>query len=275
MIQNIHLTASTAFDAAKVAEGLRAQFDTVQDPLGSAWCMLTGAFDGYDINKKQRLAKPTEFPLMTTLVMVESNAIVITQTYANAEQNRSTRNFVAWLLTLYDFRIQDDYGKDRTEEFRQEGMKLLFAEQMERGARAPAVAETAPIIISIVPGEEEEPFDAAKVRERLAAQFESLVDPLGSGAIMMCGLREHSEVYQRLRIEDPSRFPACPIARIEADRIEMTFADVDVNRERSARNFILWVQHEYPMARILDVDGADVTDECYTDGIRVLFASAS
>jgi hypothetical protein len=49
-------------------------------------------------------------------------------------------------------------------------------------------------------------LDVASIERFLAQQPDVLIDPLGTGIYLVCGLPEAVETYRDLRLADPSRF---------------------------------------------------------------------
>jgi hypothetical protein len=275
MLQNVYIfVEAVLLDCYLATKVFVDQFDMLLDPMTSEHLILGGTHGSAQWALKERLLEPGRFPITTSVVVVKPEYIRIDQQYSDDDERRSAQNLVAWMFEKYQCRLKDEYGKDWTDVYLAQDLDAIFGADAQLGKRAPllgAPSTKQPTSMSLIPGEDRPPFDANMIHKRLVAQFESLVDPLGTDTIMLCGLREHREIYRQHRLQDPFRFPACPTARIEPHCLHITLADVDVNRERSARNLILWMQHEYPTCCILDAEGDDVTQRCYTEGTNLLF----
>ena len=113
-------------------------------------------------------------------------------------------------------------------------------------------------------------IDVAVVEQFLAKQPDVLLDPVGSGIYMVCGVPAAKKLYRKLRLEDPSRFHYAVLVTVKPEYVNVFQEYGDEARLRSARDIVRWVI-EHLRVRIEDEYGADWTERVAQDGIRVLY----
>jgi hypothetical protein len=130
MVESIFLyPVEGSFDVATIEHFLAQQPDVLLDPLGTGIYLVCGLPESIDFMRDERLAKPSEFPY-AVLVTVKPDCINVFQEYGNKIRLRSARNIVRWVLENTHCRIEDGYRNDWTERVAQQGVGVLYPEQL-------------------------------------------------------------------------------------------------------------------------------------------------
>jgi hypothetical protein len=113
-------------------------------------------------------------------------------------------------------------------------------------------------------------LDVASIEQFLAQQPDVLLDPLGTGTYLVCGVPEAKETFREERLENPSEFPYVVLVTVKPDCLNVYQEWGDEDRLRSARNIVRWVI-EHSRCRIVDEYYKDWTERVAQQGVRVLY----
>jgi hypothetical protein len=113
-------------------------------------------------------------------------------------------------------------------------------------------------------------FDVAAIEQFLAHQPDVLLDPLGTGKYLVCGVPGAKEVYREERIENPTEFPYVVLVTVKPDCVNIYQEWGDEDRLRSARNIVRWLV-EHNQCRIADDYYRDWTERVAKEGVGVLY----
>lgn len=113
-------------------------------------------------------------------------------------------------------------------------------------------------------------FDLAPVHAYLGQLPDVLIDPVGTGVYMVCGLPEAVEAYRERRLEDPSEFPYVVLVTVKPEWINVFQEYGDEDRLRSAREIVRWLL-AHTQARIEDEVREDWTARVASEGVDVLY----
>lgn len=116
-------------------------------------------------------------------------------------------------------------------------------------------------------------FDVDHIRAHLESQADVLLDPLGSGVYMICGLAEAKRLFREERLEAPDQFPYVVLVTVDADCVHVHQEFGDESRLRSTRSFVRWLLDRQP-CRIEDEYGTDWTERVALEGVDVLYPDA-
>jgi hypothetical protein len=116
-------------DVASIERFLAQQPDVLPDPLGTGTYLVCGTPEAKEVFRDQRLANPSEFPYVI-LVTVKPERINIYQEWGDEDNLRSARDIVRWVIEHNRCRIQDDCYRDWTERVAQQGVGVLYPEQL-------------------------------------------------------------------------------------------------------------------------------------------------
>ena len=116
-------------DVAAVESFVAKQPDVLLDPVGSGIYMVCGVPAAKKEYRKRRLADPSRFPYVV-LVTIKPEHVNVFQEYGDEARLRSARTIVRWVIEHSRFRIEDEYGKDWTEEVAQRGIGVLYPERL-------------------------------------------------------------------------------------------------------------------------------------------------
>ena len=108
----------------------RVRQTTLVDPPGSGIYLVCGVPESKEFMRDERLAKPSEFPY-AVLITLKTDCINVFQEYGNALRLRSARSIVRWLLDQTQSRIEDEYRNDWTERVAQQGVGVLYPQQLQ------------------------------------------------------------------------------------------------------------------------------------------------
>ena len=110
-------------------------------------------------------------------------------------------------------------------------------------------------------------LDVASIERFLAQRPDVVVDPLGTGIYMVCGLLEAVEVYRDRRLEDPSEFPYMVLVTVKPEWVNVFQEYGDEDGLRSALDIVSWmIQHNH--VRVMDEYQEDWTDKVAKEGVR-------
>jgi hypothetical protein len=113
-------------------------------------------------------------------------------------------------------------------------------------------------------------FDVEAIRGPLSRKPDVLIDPLGSGTYMLCGVPEAVPLKREKRCAKPSEFPYCVTVTVEPDVVNIFQEYGNAWELRSAREFAQWVLDHYE-CRIEDEYQNDLTTEYKEKGVGVLY----
>jgi hypothetical protein len=113
-------------------------------------------------------------------------------------------------------------------------------------------------------------LDVEAIARFLARQQDVLLDPLGTGIYLVCGLPVAVEWYRDRRLADPSEFPYVVLVTAKPEWVNVFQEYGDEDRLRSARDIVRWII-EHNRCRIEDEYRADWTDKVARDGVGVLY----
>lgn len=119
-----------AFEVASIEQFLAQQPDVLLDPLGTGTYLVCGVPEAKEVFREERLENPSEFPYVV-LVTVKPECVNVYQEWGDEDRLRSARGIVRWMIEHYDCRIQDEYYADWTERVAQQGVGVLYPEQLE------------------------------------------------------------------------------------------------------------------------------------------------
>jgi len=114
-------------------------------------------------------------------------------------------------------------------------------------------------------------FDIAAIQAFLATRADVLLDPVGSGTYLVCGMPEHKDFYREQRLENPKSFPL--VALVIATPTQVLVAQEFANRVRllSAREIVRWLIAHLPCS-VADDRGNDLTARVEAEGPDILYA---
>jgi hypothetical protein len=113
-------------------------------------------------------------------------------------------------------------------------------------------------------------FDLVSVDAFMMQQPDVLLDPLGTGIYMVCGLPSLKEVYLAKRLENPSEFPYVVLVTAKPDCINIFQEYGNKNGLFSARRITSWLI-EHNKCRIEDEYFKDWTDLVIQQGVGILY----
>ncbi len=113
-------------------------------------------------------------------------------------------------------------------------------------------------------------FDIESFHKLLTQRSDALLDPLGSGIFMVCGLPEALEWARNKRINDPSQFPYCVLITLKPEEINVFQEFGDEAELRSAREFVKTVIDETG-CEVKDEYGTSWTERVRQEGVSVLY----
>ncbi|MEZ4361554.1 MAG: hypothetical protein R3B48_15310 [Kofleriaceae bacterium] len=113
-------------------------------------------------------------------------------------------------------------------------------------------------------------FDPAPIEAFLAARPDVVMDPLGSGIFMVCGIPEAVDGYREQRLEDPTQFPYVVLVTVKPEYVNVFQEYGDEDRLRSARAFVRWMLQHAP-CRVEDEYREDLTAKVASEGVQVLY----
>jgi hypothetical protein len=113
-------------------------------------------------------------------------------------------------------------------------------------------------------------LDVASIEAFLAQQPDVLLDPLGTGTYLVCGVPEAKEVLGDKRLANPSEFPYTVLITVTPERMNVFQEYGDKEELRSARNIVRWVIG-HDRCRVQDEYYNDWTDRVAQQGVEVLY----
>lgn len=113
-------------------------------------------------------------------------------------------------------------------------------------------------------------LDVASIEQFLAQQPDVLLDPLGTGTYLVCGLPEAKDVFRDERVANPSGFPYVVLVTVSPERMNVYQEWGDADRLRSARNIVRWTV-EHSRCRIEDEYYNDWTERVARQGVEILY----
>ena len=113
-------------------------------------------------------------------------------------------------------------------------------------------------------------LDVASIERFLAQQPDVLLDPLGTGIYLVCGVPEAKEIFRDQRLADPSEFPYVVLVTVKPEWVNVFQEYGDEDRLRSARNIVRWVI-EHNHCRIEDEYREDWTERIAQQGVGALY----
>ena len=113
-------------------------------------------------------------------------------------------------------------------------------------------------------------LDVTSIERFLAQQPDVLLDPLGTGTYLVCGVPEAKDLYRDERIANPSEFPYVVLVTVKPERMNVYQEWGDEDGLRSAREIVRWVI-EHNRCRIQDEYYKDWTERVAQQGVGVLY----
>lgn len=113
-------------------------------------------------------------------------------------------------------------------------------------------------------------LDVASIERFLILQSDVLLDPLGTGIYLVCGVPEAKEVLCDKRIANPSEFPYTVLVTVKPECVNVFQEYGDKDELLSARNIVRWVI-EHNRCRIQDEYYTDWTERVAQQGVGVLY----
>jgi hypothetical protein len=115
-------------------------------------------------------------------------------------------------------------------------------------------------------------LDVASIERFLNRQPDVLLDPLGTGTYLVCGVPEAKEILRDKRISNPSEFPYTVLVTVTSERVNVFQEYGNKEELRSARNLVKWIL-EHAQCRIQDEYYRDWTAQVAQQGVGVLYPS--
>src|SRR5262249_5170743 len=84
-------------------------------------------------------------------------------------------------------------------------------------------------------------FDVASIERFLVQQPDVLVDPLGTGTYIVCGVPEAKDWLSKERLANPGEFPYAVLVTVKSDQINVFQEYGDKAKLRSARDIVKWI----------------------------------
>jgi hypothetical protein len=113
-------------------------------------------------------------------------------------------------------------------------------------------------------------FDVSAIEHYLAQQPDVLLDPLGTGIYLICGLPESIEFMRQERLEKPSEFPYAVLVTVRPDHINIFQEYGNKIRLRSARSIVRWLL-EHTRCLVQDEYRNDWTERVARHGVDILY----
>jgi len=113
-------------------------------------------------------------------------------------------------------------------------------------------------------------LDVAPIEAFLTQQPDVLLDPLGTGTYLVCGIPEVKELLREQRLANPSEFPYVVLITLKPERVNVYQKWGDEDGLRSARGIVRWVL-ERNSCRIQDEYYNDWTERVAQQGVEVLY----
>lgn len=113
-------------------------------------------------------------------------------------------------------------------------------------------------------------FDVTAIQRYLEQQPDVLLDPLGTGIYLVCGLPESVEFMRDERLAKPSEFPYAVLITVKPDCINVFQEHGNKVRLRSARSFLRWLM-DHTRCRIEDEYATDWTERIAREGVGPLY----
>jgi hypothetical protein len=115
-------------------------------------------------------------------------------------------------------------------------------------------------------------LDVASIERFLNRQTDVLLDPLGTGTYLVCGVPEAKEILRDKRISNPSEFPYTVLVTVTSERVNVFQEYGNKEELRSARNLVTWIL-EHAQCCIQDEYYKDWTEQVAQQGVGVLYPS--
>jgi hypothetical protein len=112
--------------------------------------------------------------------------------------------------------------------------------------------------------------DVASIEQFLAQRADVLLDPLGTGTYIVCGVPEAKEWLSEQRRANPSEFPYAVLVTVKPDHVNVFQEYGDKAKLRSARDIVRWIL-EREQYRIGDEYSNDWTERVAQHGVNVLY----
>ena len=118
-----------SLDVPSIEYFLMQRADVLPDPLGTGTYLVCGVPEAKESYRDARIARPSEFPYVV-LVTVKPECVNVFQEYGDEMELRSARDIVGWVIEHSRCRIQDEFYEDWTERVAQDGVGVLYSEQL-------------------------------------------------------------------------------------------------------------------------------------------------
>jgi len=113
-------------------------------------------------------------------------------------------------------------------------------------------------------------FDVESIERFLARQPDVMLDPLGTGIYLVCGVPEAKDVFREERLANPSEFPYAVLVTVRPESINVFQEYGNRSRLRSARNIVRWVI-EHNRCSVKDEYREDWTERVAQQGVGILY----
>lgn len=113
-------------------------------------------------------------------------------------------------------------------------------------------------------------FNMEAIEAFLGKQPDVLVDPLGSGTYLVCGMAEIKELIREQRLAKPSEFPYVVLVTVKPERVNIYQEWGDEDSLRSARSILRWIL-EVQHCRVQDEYRNDWTERVAREGVGILY----
>jgi len=97
-----------------------------------------------------------------------------------------------------------------------------------------------------------------------------MLDPLGTGIYLVCGVPEAKDVFREERLANPSEFPYAVLVTVRPESINVFQEYGNRSRLRSARNIVRWVI-EHNRCSVKDEYREDWTERVAQQGVGILY----
>ena len=126
MLTNLFLRPMKGeFELTAIKDRLDLMADVFVDPLGSGMYLVCGLPEAKEMYRDKRVEDPSRFPYVC-LIDVTPEQVTVLQENGTAEQLRSARELVSWILQRFACHIEDDYKADITELYREVGVGAFY-----------------------------------------------------------------------------------------------------------------------------------------------------
>ena len=113
-------------------------------------------------------------------------------------------------------------------------------------------------------------MDVASIERFLVQQPDVVLDPLGSGTYIVCGVPAAKELACAERRANPTEFPYAVLVTVKPEHVNVFQEYGDKTELLSARNIVQWIL-DHQQCRIEDEYSRDWTERVAQQGADVLY----